>query len=53
MAELVDALVSEASGEIHGSSNLLGHTILKKSTFRIKCGVSFLIFTDYKPVFQF
>ena len=28
MAELVDALVSEASEETHGSSSLLGHTIL-------------------------
>ena len=26
MAELVDALVSEASEATHGSSNLLGHT---------------------------
>ena len=26
MAELVDALVSEASGETRGSSNLLGRT---------------------------
>ena len=26
MAELVDALVSEASEETHGSSSLLGHT---------------------------
>ncbi len=26
MAELVDALVSDASGEIRGSSSLLGHT---------------------------
>ena len=28
MAELADALVSEASEETHGSSSLLGHTIL-------------------------
>ena len=28
MAELVDALVSEASEETHGSSSLLGHTNL-------------------------
>ncbi len=28
MAELVDALVSEANGEIRGSSSLLGHTKL-------------------------
>ena len=28
MAELVDALVSEASEETHGSSSLLGHTKL-------------------------
>ena len=26
MAELVDALASETSGAIHGSSSLLGHT---------------------------
>lgn len=26
MAELVDALVSDASGEIRGSSSLLSHT---------------------------
>ena len=31
MAELVDALVSEASEETHGSSSLLGHT--KKSIY--------------------
>ena len=30
MAELVDALVSEASEETHGSSSLLGHTIFMK-----------------------
>ena len=28
MAKLVDALVSDASGAIHGSSSLLGHTKL-------------------------
>ena len=30
MAELVDALVSEASEETHGGSSPLGHTILLK-----------------------
>ena len=38
MAELVDALVSEASEETHGGSSPLGHTILYfyKTDIRIK-----------------
>ena len=35
MAELVDALVSEASEETHGSSSLLGHTSFMNNNFEI------------------
>ena len=35
MAELVDALVSEASEETHGSSSLLGHTNFMNNRFEI------------------
>ena len=35
MAELVDALVSEASEETHGGSSPLGHTKITNSPFRL------------------
>ena len=36
MAELVDALVSEASEETHGGSSPLGHTNMKRCPFRLR-----------------
>lgn len=42
MAELVDALVSEASEETHGSSSLLGHTKRKLWHLPLKANVFYL-----------
>ena len=48
MAELVDALVSEASEETHGSSSLLGHTIFYKIKPKKEKSVAL-----YKKVLQY
>ena len=44
MAELVDALVSEASEETHGGSSPLGHTRKIANPFSLFSGKDFLIF---------
>ena len=51
MAELVDALVSEASEATHGSSNLLGHTRLVEMVWYKRIEPFLLFFNDFLHYF--